>query len=242
PTAIILPEEIMKKFGILIFIVTILAGVVFASLFSFGRVTGKLINFSFGSKIKGSAVAGSETRSVTDFKGIDVGGVFRVEVTAGQEFSLEVEADDNLLPYIKTKVDNGVLHIETTQRIDSQTPMVVRVSAPDITSVEVSGVAKVELAGVKNSSLEIDTSGASKLKIEGETSHVQVEVSGSSSVDAESLKARTAAVDASGASHVSIFVTERLVSDASGASQIAYSGDPTVVEKQSSGASSVYKK
>lgn len=232
----------MKKFGVLIFIVTILAGVVFASLFSFGRVIGKLPNFSFGSKIKGSAVAGSQSRSVADFKGIDVGGVFQVEVTAGKEFSVEVVADDNLLPYIKTQVERGVLRIETTDRIDSETPLLVRISAPDITSVEVSGVAKVELAGVKNSSLEIDTSGASKLKIEGETSHVKLEVSGSSSIDAESLKARTASVDASGASHVSVFVTERLVSDSSGASRIAYSGDPTVVEKQSSGASSVYKK
>lgn len=104
----------MKKIGILIFIVAILVGVVFSNLFSFGRATGSIFNFSLGSGIKGSAVAGSEIRKETGFKGIEVGGVFQVEITAGKDFSVEVEADDNLLQYIKTEVEGDVLHIETT--------------------------------------------------------------------------------------------------------------------------------
>ena len=80
------------------------------------------------------------------------------------------------------------------------------------------------------------------MKIEGETSEITVEVSGASNVDAESLKAKTADVDASGASSVNVFVTERLVSDASGASRISYSGNPTSVEKKTSGASRVSQK
>lgn len=232
----------MKKIGLLVFIVAILVGVVFSNLFSFGRVSGRLFNFSFTSGIKGSAVAATEPRTATGFTGVDVGGIFQVEITAGKDFSVEVDADDNLLQYIKTDVDNGVLHIETTQRISSHTPLRVRISAPEIERIEASGASKVALAGVKNSSLDIDTSGASKVKIEGETTEVRVEVSGASSIDAESLKARTASVDASGASSVTVFVTERLVSDASGASKISYAGNPASVEKNSSGASSVRQK
>jgi hypothetical protein len=232
----------MKKFGILIFIVTILVGVVFANLFSFGKASGKLFNFSFLSAIKGSAVAGSEVRNVSGFKGVDVGGIFQVEVTVGKDFAVEVEADDNLLQYIKTEVEHGVLKIETTERINSHTPMRIRISAPDIESVGASGACKVSVAGVKNSALNVDTSGASKIKVAGETQDLNIEVSGASNIDAESLKAQTATVDASGASKVSVFVTERLTSDASGASRIAYSGNPTSVDKKTSGASSVSPK
>jgi hypothetical protein len=39
-----------------------------------------------------------------------------------------------------------------------------------------------------------------------------------------------------------VFVTERLNSDASGASKIQYSGNPASVEKNTSGASSVRQK
>jgi hypothetical protein len=232
----------MKKIGIVIFIVAVLAGVVFANLFSFGRASGQLFNFSFKSGIRGSGVAASEAREANDFTGVDVGGVFQVEITAGKEFSVLVDADDNLLQYIKTEVNGDVLHIETTERINSTTPIRVRISAPDIESVGASGASKVTLNGVNNSNLSVDTSGASKVKIEGETAEVKVEVSGASSVDAESLKAKTAEVDASGASSVNLFVTERVVADASGASRISYAGNPTNVEKKTSGASRVHQK
>jgi hypothetical protein len=232
----------MKKIGIVIFIAAIVVGVVFANLFSFGRASGQLFNFSFKSGIKGSGVAASETRDASGFTGVDVGGVFQVEIIAGKDFSVAVDADDNLLQYIKTEVNGDVLHIETTERINSTTPIRVRISAPDIESIGASGASKVSLAGVKNSALHVDTSGASKVKIEGETAEITVEVSGASNVDAESLKAKTADVDASGASSVNVFVTERLVSDASGASRISYSGNPTSVEKKTSGASRVNQK
>jgi hypothetical protein len=232
----------MKKIGILIFIVAIFVGVVFANLFSFGRMTGPLFNFSLRSSIKGSGTAKSETRDVSHFTGVDVGGIFHVEIVSGRDYAVEVQADDNLLQYIKTDVEGDVLKIQTTERINSRSPIRVRISAPNIENIDASGACKISVTGVKNSSLDIDTSGASKLKVEGETSQLNVEVSGASSIDAESLKARMATVDASGASSVNLFVTERLLSDASGASKIAYSGSPANVEKKATGASRVFQK
>ena len=232
----------MKKIGILIFVVAIVVGVTVANVLSFGKASGNIFTFSFGSGIKGSGVASSETRSADEFTGVDVGGVFQVEVTAGKEYSVQVQADDNLLPYVKTEVVSGVLHISTKERINSQTPLRVIVSAPEIEHLDVTGASKLSLSGVRNSELGIHTSGASKLKVEGETSELNIEVSGASSIDAEALRSKTATVDASGASKVSVFVTERLSSDASGASKVQYSGNPVSVEKKTSGASSVRQK
>ena len=231
----------MKKIGFVIFIIAILIGVVFANLFSFGRVSGKIFSFSIGSSVKGSGVTRSEVRNQTGFKGVDVGGVFEVEIVAGKDFAVEVEADDNLLPFIKTEVEDGVLHIRTSENIKSQNSMRLRIAAPDIESLEASGASKVSLEGVNNTSLKVDTSGASKLRIAGDTGSLEVEVSGAGKIDAESLKAKSATVDASGASHVSVYATERLVTDASGASKIEYSGNPASVRKNTSGVSSVHQ-
>ncbi len=232
----------MKKFGILIFIVALLIGVVFSSLFSFGRVSGSVFNISFGKSVKGSGVVGSEVRDTGEFKGVDVGGIFEVEIAAGKEFSVEVEADDNLLQFVKTEVRGDVLRIETTQRIKSQTPLRVRVSAPNIEMVDVSGVSKVTVSGVANSALRLETSGASKVSVSGETAILTVSVSGASKIDAEELKASDATIKASGASHVSVSATEKLKAKASGASKISYVGNPTSVEEDTSGASKVYRK
>lgn len=232
----------MKKIGILVFAAAVIFGVFVASLFSFGRINQKIFNFSFNKKTKGSGNIAAENRDIRGFKGIDVSGVFQVEITAQKDFGVEIEADDNLLRFIKTEVRDGVLHIETERRISTGNGLKVRISAPDIESIEASGVSKVNLTGVRNDQLRVDTSGASKISVDGETAKFIVEVSGASSIDAENLKAEAAAVNASGASHVSVFAINELRADASGASKIAYSGSPKNIEKSSSGASTIREK
>ena len=232
----------MKKFGIIVFIVAIAIGVVLSNVFSFGRASGKIFNFSFNSGIKGSGTAASERRTLGGFEGIDVGGVFHVDITAGKDFEIEVTADDNLLQHIETEVVSGVLKISTSERLKSHNPISIRISAPNIESLSASGASKLNLSGVRNSSLDIDTSGASKVNVNGETASLTIDVSGASAIDAQSLKADNATVDASGASKVELFVTNRLVSEASGASKIGYTGNPASIEKNSSGASKIYQK
>lgn len=232
----------MKKIGIIVFIAAVVVGVVVANIFSFGRVGKKIFNFSFFSSVSGSGNAASEKRVVSDFKSVEVGGIFQVEIVAQKDFSVEVDADDNLIPFIKTKIDDGVMKIETEKRINSHTPIRVRISAPDIESIEASGASKVSLAGVKNSEFKLETSGASKVTVEGETASLTVDVSGASKINAENLKAENAVVHASGATHVSVFVINQLRAEASGASKIFYAGSPKSAEKNSSGASSIREK
>jgi hypothetical protein len=233
----------MKKFGIIIFAIALIAGVVLANVFSFGRLGSRLFNvsFNFGS-VSGSGNVVKETRNVSPFKSIDVGGIFKVEVTAQKDFGVEIETDDNLLQYIKTEVDGGVLRIESEKRFSSHAPILVRVSAPDIENIEASGASSVSLDNLKNSKLGIDTSGASKIFVNGETAKLTVDVSGASKIDAENLKAENANIDASGASSVTVNVSNELNADASGASRIVYSGNLKNVIRKTSGASSVSPK
>jgi hypothetical protein len=233
----------MKKFGFLVFIIALIAGSVIAGFVNWGKSSAKLINFEFNVVgVKGNGNVQSETREVRDFKAVDVSGVFQVEIVAQKDFDVRIEADENLLPYIKTEVNGGVLEISTTKRIKSSSGLKVRISAPDINKLEVSGVAKVTVSDLKNNGLELETSGASKVNLAGETDKLVVDVSGASNIDAENLKTRAATVGASGASKVSVFATESVRTDASGASRITYSGGATDVVKKTSGASSVSEK
>lgn len=233
----------MKKIGFIIFASALIIGLVVSNLFSFGRVSSKFFNFSFNFKgEKGSGHMASEVRDLKGFRAIDVGGVFHVEITAQKEFSVEVEADDNLLQYIKTEVRGGKLNIEMDKKVSTKNPMRIRISAPDIDDLDVSGAANVTITDLKNTGISVDSSGASKIKIMGETAKLAVDVSGATKVDAEHLKSENATVEASGASHVGVNVTGQLRADASGASKIVYSGSPTNVEKKSSGASHISAK
>lgn len=233
----------MKKIGFIVFLFALIGGLVAANSTSFGKIGGNFFNFSLkvGSE-KGSGRMVSEVRELADFHGVDVGGVFHVEITAGKDYAVEIEADDNLLPLITTEVKRGVLRIKTERKLSSENPMRIRISAPNIDSLDVSGAAKVNVAGLKNESIAVDSSGASKIKVVGETAMLKVDVSGATQVDAESLTAGEASIEASGASQVDVNVTGELRTDASGASKISYSGTPTNVVTKKSGASSVYQK
>ena len=95
------------------------------------------------------------------------------------------------------------------------------------------------MTNLKNDSLKVDASGASKVKVDGETKNLDVELSGASRLDAENLKSENVSVDASGASNANVFVAGDLKVDLSGASHVNYSGNPKNLEKSTSGASSV---
>jgi hypothetical protein len=233
----------MKKIGLIIFGIALVVGVVFANVFSLGRISDRTFNFSVNlSGTKGSGNVIRESRDVSGFNAVDVGSVFQVEITAQKEFAVEIEADDNLLPLITTEIDGDVLKISAEGKLSPSSPIRVHVYAPDIENLEVSGAANVVLNDIDNQALSIDSSGASKIKLAGETAKLTVDVSGATKVEAEDLNTADADVDASGASHISVNVSGSLRADASGASRVVYSGKPESIEKKTSGGGSVTPK
>jgi hypothetical protein len=100
----------MKKIKLLVFVMSLIIGITLASIFSAAKVFGLVFSFSFG-KVVGSGIVKAEKRDMSDFSNIDISGSLNVEIVAQQDFSVEVEGDDNLLDYIKTEVKGETLKI-----------------------------------------------------------------------------------------------------------------------------------
>jgi len=234
----------MKKIGIIVFIVCIVVGLSLANFFSSGRISPKLFNFKFdvGNSVSGSGKVATDKRDVTGFTSVDVSGVFQVEIVSGKDYSVEVQADDNILPLIETNVSGSTLQIDLKDKASTRSDMVVRITAPNIERVETTGASKVTASGIKNDSFSINTTGASKVYLTGETANLDIDVTGASMVDAEQLNAAIVNIQASGASKINVNVSGELHSEASGASRIVYSGDPKTIDNHQSGASSISKK
>lgn len=230
----------MKKLGIIAFICALILGAFFANVFSFGKLS--FTGFSFSRGIKGSGNVQTEKRELASFKNIEVGGVFKVEITAQTDFDVRIEADGNLLQYVETEIDGETLEISTSKRISTKNPIIVRIGAPDIEHLEVSGASSLVLGNVNNDSLRVDLSGASNVKVEGTTKNLVMELSGASRVSAENLQAENVSIDASGASKADVFASNRLEADLSGACKVNYSGSPKDLIKKTSGASKISEK
>jgi hypothetical protein len=225
----------MKKIGLIVFIFSLLIGLAFSTNCSFG-------GFSNLSGIQGSGTSKSETRNVSGFTKIDAGGAINVDIAVQKDFSVIVEADDNLLTNIKTEVSGDTLKIYSEDRISPKTPVNVVISMPEMEGLNVSGASSVNVANVNAGSLEIQASGASKIKINGTAKELEANASGASTIDAESLRVENADVEANGASKAVVSAANDLKVDASGASKILYIGEPKNIKQNSSGASSVAKK
>lgn len=224
----------MKKIGFIVFIAALFVGLTSALNCSVG-------SFNLGGE-SGSGNVQSEKRDVSGFKAIDAGGAIRLDVIVGQDFTVEVEADDNLLSRIKTEVSGSKLKIYTEDRISTKNEMRVRVSMPELTAMDLSGASHGTVSGVNSDSLELDASGASKIIIDGKARTLRAEASGASTLNAENLSVEDADVEASGASNITVNASNDLKADASGASSVVYTGEPKNVKGNSSGASSVKRR
>lgn len=216
--------------------------VIFGLALSLTLITG-CHGLHFGKGVAGSGVRKTEKRIVADFKGVDIGGAYEVEIVAQkQEQGIELEGDDNILSLVKTEVKNGTLHIWSDEPFNVKNAIRVKIAAADVKGMNISGACKVELQNVKTDRFELNVGGASNVTIQGETTSLKIDSNGACKVNTEKLTARSANVSTNGSGTTRVFVSEEMTANASGASEIIYSGDPKIVNKKDSGASKITKK
>jgi len=204
----------------------------------------------------------TQNRSVTAFHAIKVSGGIDVELLQGKELKLQVEADENLVPLIRTEVKDGVLTIYHKENIRNAKMMKIHLTFQDIDAITASGGCDiVSRQKLGFASLKTDLSGGCDIKLDfkaaklncvisggcdavftGEAENCSINASGGCDVKASQLYLKNCTVDASGATDIEINVKGELMMKASGASDITYYGNPVKVSKSVSGASDIHSK
>lgn len=208
-------------------------------------------------KIKGSGYVRTEQRTVKPFSQIAASRAIKVFVAQGEQTAITVEADDNILPYIKTEVSGNLLTVSLPQNIsiESYADMNVLVTIPTLTDLQSSTASKIEgttLWKVNEIELSASTAGTIKLETEaseidaksstsgeirltGKTTGLDAKASTAGSVRAKELIATDADVSASTGGEIEIHVTGKLEYSASTGGEIRYKGDARLTGKTSTG-------
>lgn len=179
-------------------------------------------------RIVGSGVAETEQRQIGVFDEFVLSGAGRVEIAIGELQPLEITADDNILPLLRTELTERRVVVRPDVPIRPKTPIVLRVTIPGLTSISVDGAAKITLNGVQNDSLRVDLKGAARVTAQGETENLTASVVGAGHILADDVKARHSEVTLTGTGSVSIHAIETLKVTIAGAGAVTYSGDPKV--------------
>jgi len=189
--------------------------------------------------VKGSGVAATEVRTVDEFSKISIGGTSEVTVTVGDEQSVTVTFDDNLLELVRTEVSNGELQISTKGNYSTSVGMKVEISVPTLDEASVSGIGQLNVEGVIGPKFKLDVSGVGSAQIFGNVDQLDVSVSGTAKAKLKDLKSKSVDVNTSGTSSAEVFATESADADASGTSTIEVFGNPTSVSHDTSGVANI---
>jgi hypothetical protein len=195
-----------------------------------------------GKGVSGSGSRQTETRNLDSFDAVEISGAYTVKIASGGKHNLQIEADDNLLPLIKTEVLDGRLVISSKEGFNTRKSPVVTISMPDVKRIEASGASNFEISGVKNVSLELNLSGASSMDLAGETGTLKIDMAGAGSIDAKNLHAKNVNLNTSGAGSASVYATDALNVAISGVGSVDYYGQPKSVKKNISGFGSLNEK
>ncbi|NMC52500.1 MAG: DUF2807 domain-containing protein [Chloroflexi bacterium] len=205
--------------------------------FSMGEVDGELVR---------------EERAVSGFDEVKLEGSGRLQITQDGSEGLRIEARQDVLEKIETRVDGDELIIgfkPGTTLIDSG-PIYFYLSVDDLERVHVSGSGNVDMQSLDTPRLEavvsgsgnmdldelqaeelnLEISGSGNFETAGEVDQMRIDVSGSGECRMDDLRSQTADVKVSGSGDVVVWVEESLDINISGSGAVKYYGRPQINE------------
>lgn len=144
------------------------------------------LKWSNNKEIKGSGILQTEQRELKNFKGVHTTRSIQVLLSQGENVSVKVEADDNLLPLITTEVDGDVLNITLPPKttIKTKNDMTVYITVPEINYLHATTSGEIKGATFwKCTNLNLTTSTSGEIVLDAEATSVQAKASTSSEIE-----------------------------------------------------------
>lgn len=230
-----------------------------------------LISFSANAQlwqtIKGNGNVKKEARTVSDYTSLSSHGSVNVEITYGNSNSIEVEADENLLPYIETTVENGRLTVRSKKNVNlkSRSKMVVYVTMNTINSLQLSGSGNINgegafknagktsigVSGSGNINLKFDSfkdldlaiagSGNMDLKSNNAANNISAAISGSGNIDCSDVSSNDVDAKISGSGNIKVVASNGIDAKISGSGNVYYKGNASNISSKIAGSGKVIK-
>ena len=201
-----------------------------------------------GPVIHGSGDIVVEERILSDFDRVVAEGSLEVIISQGNEQYVEVEADDNLLPYIRTSVRGGELRISNTRSFRTRHDVKVFITITALEALEIRGSGNVfgntaissvdldlEINGSGDVDLELyydeidsEINGSGNFRLSGEALEQDIRINGSGDYRAANLLSVETDVHIRGSGNSIVSVSDYLRAEIEGSGDIIYYGNPSV--------------
>jgi hypothetical protein len=216
-------------------------------------------------RVKGNGNITTNNRSEGSFDAVKASGSFDVFFSQGETNEIRIEADENLMKYIQTTIEDGVLRIRTKSgmNIRPSQDIKVYVKSPRYRSVSlsgsgnmvaetkivstekiklsISGSGDIKLQEVDAPQIDVNISGSGKAEGFGNTRDLDIDVAGSGDVMMKDLKAENAKISIAGSGNVWIYASMKLDVRVAGGGDIHYYGNPPDIQSKTAGSGNLIK-
>lgn len=209
------------------------------------------IDLGYGETIRGSGNVVEETRTVSDFTGVDLATLGTLHIEVSDRESLRIEAEDNLMEYLETEVSNGRLRIGTQDNVSLRTtrPVHYYLTVIDLDRIMISSSGDIEMGDLKTDTLtvvisssgdmtmgvlnadmlEVDNHSSGNLDIAGgEVKTQNITIGSSGKYSAQDLASDEAEVHINSSGSATIWVHDHLNANLNSSGDLRYRGNPTV--------------
>jgi len=220
-----------------------------------------LLNSScFFNGVKGNGKVEVTQRKINNnFSSIEVKRGVKVYFTSGNKVLLTVEADSNLHNLIKTVVNDGVLQIYAEKNIWYAKAKNVYITAPNINQIVASSGADLNSENTITTNrfvinatsgsdvklhlnvdeLKCNASSGADVRLIGNANQFNVKASSGSDIKAKDFISKSCIAKASSGADIYLNVSENLSAVASSGGDIKYTGNPTIVDSDTSSSGNI---
>lgn len=214
-------------------------------------------------KIDGNGQLKKENRNPGTFTEVASSGSWDVVIAYGSTCSVQVEADENLLPYIETSVESNRLNIKAKKNTNlrSKNRILIYVVLNKLTGLalsgsgdmkgegrfdsdaplrlRLSGSGNIKLSFEKSQSIELNIAGSGNIHLSGKADAMEASISGSGNADCAALTVNSANARISGSGNLKISVNKSIKASISGSGNVIYKGSADQVESHTAGSGRV---
>lgn len=218
------------------------------------------LHAQWGTKnISGNGQVITKTIQTSDYDGLSVAGNFYVTLVEGNEGTLTLTGESNLLEQVIVEVEGNNLHIKTDNKINLKPSrgMKIEVTVPvehlskialagsgeiknnfnlraDELSVQLAGSGDIKL-NLQATELDASVAGSGDMILNGKVSNLKGNIAGSGTVDASRLDTDNASISISGSGDYHVNCSGELKARVSGSGNVTYKGKPERLDTKVSG-------
>jgi hypothetical protein len=172
---------------------------------------------------------GNQTPNISGVTSVALNGPGTLIIQQGDNESIRIEADDNLMSKISTSVSGNTLSISNLNSV-SNGAVKIYITLKNLNALTTNGGSNSEVTGLNTDKLTV-TLDNGKMTLSGKATNLIATINGGGNIAAKDLQSQTGTVTINGEGKASVNVVTSLNAVVNGGGSITYTGNPQVTQQ-----------